>query len=317
MRPEATQPVGIVGDVATPLDRTGFPLCLLTVHAHPDDEASKGSATVARYSDEGVRTVLVCCTGGEAGEILNPAVDTPEMRADLARVRMEELERAAAAIGYSAVYRLGYHDSGMPDSEHNARPDNFANAPLDEAVERLVRIIRAERPQVVVTYAEDREFYPHPDHIRVHEISVPAFEAAGDPDAFPDAGAPWQPSKLYYTGFSRRRVEALHDEFLRRGEESPYARWFERPLPEHAERYTTFVEVGDWLHRRRAALLAHRTQVDPDGFWMRLPDDVIRRVFPWEEFLLARSLVETGVPDGDTEDDLFAGVRAEAVVPRA
>jgi mycothiol S-conjugate amidase len=302
--------------VAIPLDRSGEPLSLLTVHAHPDDEASKGSATVARYSDQGVRTSLVCCTGGEAGDILNPAVDTPEVRADLARVRLQELHNSAAAIGYGSVHLLGYHDSGMPDTEVNARPDNFANAPLDEAVERLVRIIRLERPQVIVTYADDRQFYPHPDHIRVHEISLPAFAAAGDPDAFPGSGDPWQPAKLYYTGFSRSRVEALHGEFLRRGEESPYAHWFERELPDHAEHFTTFIEVGDWLHRRRASLLAHRTQVDPAGFWMRLPDDTIRRIFPWEEFLLARSLVDTGVPEGDTEDDLFAGVRADVVGPQ-
>ncbi|MEX2269332.1 MAG: mycothiol conjugate amidase Mca, partial [Acidimicrobiia bacterium] len=256
------------------VDRDGNPLCVLSVHAHPDDEASKGSATMARYHDEGVRAVLVCCTGGEAGDILNPAVDTPDVRSNLAKVRLQELEDSAAAIGYDVVHMLGYHDSGMPDTEVNARTDNFANAPLDEAVERLVRIVRAERPQVIVTYAEDREFYPHPDHIRVHEVSVPAFDLAGDPDRFPDAGPAWQPSKLYYTGFSRRRVQSMHDIFIRRGEESPYAQWFERGMPDHDAHFTTFVEVGKWLHRRRAALLAHRTQVDPEGHWMRLPDEV-------------------------------------------
>lgn len=291
------------------VDRDGNPLCVLSVHAHPDDEASKGSATMARYHDEGVRAVLVCCTGGEAGDVLNPAVDTPEVRANLAEVRLRELHDSAAAIGYDAVHMLGYYDSGMPDTEVNARDDNFANAPLDEAVERLVAIVRAERPQVIVTYAEDRQFYPHPDHIRVHEVSVPAFDAAGDPDRFPDAGKPWQPSKLYYTGFSRRRVQSLHEAFLQRGEESPYAQWFERGLPDGDEHFTTFVEVGDWLHHRRAALLAHRTQVDPDGHWMRLPDDVVREVFPWDEYVLARSRVGE-VPPPETEDDLFAGVRA-------
>jgi mycothiol S-conjugate amidase len=301
--------------VSVPLDHAGEPLSLLTVHAHPDDEASKGAGTVARYADEGVHTALVCCTGGEAGDILNPAVDTPEVRADLFRVRMDELAASAAAIGYDSVHLLGYHDSGMPDSEVNARPDNFANAPLDEAVERLVRCIREERPQVVVTYADDRKFYPHPDHIRVHEISVPAFAAAGEPDAYPEAGPPWQPLKLYYTGFARARVQALHEEYLRRGEESPYTHWFERELPDHAEQFTTFVDVGDWLHRRRAALLAHRTQVDPEGFWMRLPDDAIRRVYPWEEYVLARSLVDPGIAVGDTEDDLFAGIRASRTLP--
>jgi mycothiol S-conjugate amidase len=290
------------------------PLCILQVHAHPDDESSKGAGTVARYHDEGVRTVLVCCTGGEEGDILNPAVDTPEIRERLHEVRMEELQASVDAIGYRQLYMLGYRDSGMKDTESNAHPDNFANAPFDEAVERLVRIIRAERPQVIITYGDDSKFYPHPDHVRVHEISGPAFDAAGDPDRFPEAGEPWQPSKLYYTGWSARRVRALHEEFLARGEESPYASWFEeRGFDESLDqRFTTYVDVGDFLAHRRAALLAHRTQVDPTGFWMRLPDDVVRRVFPWEEFALARTLVDTGVPEGEPEDDLFAGLRVPA-----
>jgi mycothiol S-conjugate amidase len=286
------------------------PLCLLSVHAHPDDEASKGAGTVAKYAAEGIRGVLVCCTGGEEGDILNPAVDTPEIRARLHEVRMEELQASVDAIGYAQLYMLGYRDSGMKDTESNLHPDNFANAPFDEAVERLVRLIRAERPQVIITYGDDSKFYPHPDHVRVHEISGPAFDAAGDPDRFPDAGDPWQPAKLYYTGWSARRVRALHEAFLARGEESPYASWFEeRGFDESLdERFTTHVDVSDFLRHRRAALLAHRTQVDPTGFWMRLPDDVVREVFPWEEFALARSLVDTELP----EDDLFAGLRVGA-----
>ena len=285
-------------------------LCLLQVHAHPDDEASKGSGTTAKYSAEGVRCVLVCCTGGEAGDILNPAMDTPEVKENLAAVRLQELYSSAAALGYASVHLLGYHDSGMPDSDVNRRSDNFANAPLDEAVGRLVGLIRMERPQVVVTYHEDREWYPHPDHIRVHEISVPAFDAAGDPDRYPDAGAPWQPLKLYYVSWSLRRLKALDAAFRSRGEESPYASWFERGFPDRDDHFTTLIDVGDQLHRRRESLLAHRTQVDPNGFWMRLPDDVVREVFPWEEYVLARSLVETDVPEGEPETDLFAGLRA-------
>jgi mycothiol S-conjugate amidase len=303
--------------VPEPVDLAGNPLCLLAVHAHPDDEASKGAATVARYHAEGVHTVLVCCTGGEAGDILNPAVDTPEVRADLPAVRMAELQASVDAIGYQNLHMLGYHDSGMPETDTNARADNFANAPLDEAVERLVHIIRAERPQVIVTYADDREFYPHPDHIRVHEISGPAFEAAGDPDQFPEAGEPWQPLKMYFTGFSRRRIQTLHDTYIARGEESPFQEWFDRGLPDRDHKFTTFVDIGDFLTTRRAALLAHRTQVDPEGFWMRLPDDVLREVFPWDEFILDRSLVDSGVPDGESEDDLFAGVRASVAAGAA
>jgi mycothiol S-conjugate amidase len=285
------------------------PLCLLQVHAHPDDEASKGAGTTARYHAEGARTVLVTCTGGEAGDILNPHVDTPEVRDRLTEVRMEELAESVRVLGYDSLHLLGYHDSGMPDTEVNHRADNFANAPLDEAVEKLVRVIRAEKPQVIITYREDREFYPHPDHIRVWEISVPAFDAAGDPDRFPDAGEPWQPSKLYYVSWSVARVRALHNAYLERGEESPYERWFEGGFANREDEFTTLIDVGEYLHKRREALLAHRTQVDPGGFWMRLPDDVIRRVFPWEEFQLARSLVGPTIPDGEYEDDLFAGLR--------
>jgi mycothiol S-conjugate amidase len=282
------------------------PLSLLTVHAHPDDEASKGSATVAKYAAEGIRSVLVCCTGGEAGDILNPAMDLPEVRENLASVRLEELRASTDIIGFSAVHMLGYHDSGMAGTETNARPDTFASAPLDEAVGRLVRIIRAERPQVLLGYAEDREFYPHPDHIRVHEVSVAAFEAAGDPEAYPDAGEPWQPLKLYYTGFSPRRIRVMDQAFKDRGEESPFAKWFERGFPEELDAaFTTYVEVGEFLEVRTKSLLAHRTQVDPTGFWFRLPDDVVRQVFPYEEFILAKALVETAIP----EDDLFAGLR--------
>jgi mycothiol S-conjugate amidase len=286
-------------------------LTLLQVHAHPDDEASKGAGTTAKYAAEGVHNVLVCCTGGEAGDILNPAVEKPGSAAEMHELRMEELRNSVQVLGYASLHLLGYHDSGMPETDTNARPDNFANAPLEEAVGRLVRIIRAERPQVIITYREDRSFYPHPDHIRVHEISVPAFDLAGDPEAYPDAGEPWQPLKLYYVSWSVARVKALHGAYERRGEESPYKSWFERGFDTNrSDDFTTLIDVGDFLHKRREALLAHRTQVDPNGFWMRLPDDVIREVFPWEEFTLARSLVDDTRGDGEYEDDLFAGIRA-------
>ena len=288
-------------------------LCLLSVHAHPDDEASKGAGTVARYAAEGVHTVLVTCTGGEAGEILNPAADTPEIRDNLAAVRLAELEESVRILRYSRLHLLGYRDSGMPDSEDNARPESFAAAPHEEAVERLVAIVRAERPQVILTYEEDHSGYPHPDHIRVHDISVAAFEAAGDPDRFPDAGPPFQPLKLYYSVWSKARLEALHQAFLERGEESPYERWLARWNPDDELRpVTTRIDVGEFLNERRAALLAHRTQIDPDSFWMRLPEDVVREVFPWEEYRLARSLVEATAPADGFEEDLFAGVRLPA-----
>jgi len=288
-------------------------LCVLSVHAHPDDEASKGAATMAKYAAEGVRTVLVCCTGGEAGDILNPEADTPEVQADLGAVRMRELDESVRIIGYSQLHLLGYRDSGMPDTDHNAHPDNFANADLDEAVGRLVAIVRAERPQVIVTYGDGRGGgYEHPDHIRVHDISVLAFDRAGDPDWYPELGAPWQPLKLYYSsGFSRRRVKAMHDWFVERDEESPFAEWVSRmPAEDEApDTTTTRIDVGDYLHIGREALLAHRTQVAPTGFFFSVPLESMREIHPWEDYDLARSLVDVEIPDGEYERDLFQGVR--------
>jgi mycothiol S-conjugate amidase len=286
-------------------------LCLLQVHAHPDDEASKGAGTAARYADEGVRTVLVCCTGGEAGDILTKELDTPENRANLGELRMRELEASCEALRYSALHLLGYHDSGMPDTEVNHRPDNFWNADLDEATERLVRIIRHERPQVLMAYADDHSRYPHPDHIRVHDVSIRAFDAAGDPDCFPDAGDPFQPLKLYYMGFwSKARILLLHKWFSEQDGENPYERWMDNIDTYEEAPFTTRIDVGDHLEARRQSLLAHRTQVDPSGFWMRMPDHVTRELFPWEEFVLARTHIETGVAVGEWEIDLFAGLRS-------
>ncbi len=280
------------------------PLRLLSVHAHPDDEASKGASLVARYRAEGIGATLVCCTGGEQGEVLNPAMDKPEIVENLPAVRRQELEASVAIIGYDHLDLLGYLDSGMPDSEANTDPLNFANAPLDEAVERLVRIIRRDRPQVIITYSDDQGGYPHPDHLRVHEISLPAFDRAGDPDWYPESGEPWTPLKLYYSVWSRARVVAVHEKMLELGVESPYdENWFNRANQD--DRITTRVFIGDHFDVRGRALRAHATQVDPTSpFWFGLPDEIQADIFPWDEYVLAQSRVESAVP----EDDLFAGV---------
>ena len=280
-------------------------LRLLSVHAHPDDEASKGAGTVARYVAEGVQATLVCCTGGEAGEILNPAMDRPEVRDNLHAVRLQELERSVEVIGYHTLDLLGYRDSGMPDSPENADPRCFARAPLDEAVGRLVQLIRRDRPHVILTYGDDQQGYPHPDHLRVHDISIEAWDAAGDPQRFPELGDPWEPLKLYYSTWSRARMEGLHEALVAAGKESPFdARWFERPSQDH--RITTRIDVGGFYGARSGALRAHATQIDPESpFWFGLPDEQLAELYPWEDYELARSRVDAAVP----ETDLFDGLR--------
>ncbi len=290
----------------------GEQLCLLQVHAHPDDEASKGAGVTARYAAEGVRCALVTCTGGEAGDILNPAADTPETRADLPAVRLRELEDSVSILGYAALHLLGYRDSGMPDSEENKHPDAFANADIDEATGKLVAIIRAEHPQVIITYDEDQSYYPHPDHLRTHDVSVAAFEAAGDPTRFPGAGEPWQPAKLYYVGFTGRRVRALHEWLLAERGESPYQRWIDGERTWNDAPYTTRIDVGEHIATARRSLLAHRTQVAPDSFWFAVPDDVVGAVYPYEDYALARSHVQVERDDDGFETDLFSGLHAAA-----
>ena len=196
-------------------------LCLLCVHAHPDDESSKGASTVAKYHAEGVARVLVCCTGGEEGEILNPAMNRPEILERLPEVRAQELARAADIIGYDELVMLGYRDSGMPGTEANERPESFFQTPIEQATARLVAVVRRTKPQVMAIYPAHQSMYPHPDHIRAHEVGFAAFHAAGDPESFPEAGPAWQPQKLYYMLWSKKRMMAHGREVRRAGPAHP------------------------------------------------------------------------------------------------
>jgi mycothiol S-conjugate amidase len=289
-------------------------LRLMAVHAHPDDESSKGAATMARYVDEGVDVLVVTCTGGERGSILNPALQgRADIEANIAQIRRDEMDRARAVLGVRQHW-LGFVDSGLPEGDPlPPLPDGcFALQPIDEAIRRLVKEVRDFRPHVMTTYDENGG-YPHPDHIRSHEISMAAFDAAPDPDRFPDAGEPWQPLKLYYdVGFSPERFEALHAALLAHGLESPFEerrrRWDEMKEKFRPPKITTRVDVADWFERRDAALLAHATQVDPNGWFFAVPLDIQREAWPTEDFELARSLVASDIP----EDDLFAGIRGES-----
>ncbi|HWG74203.1 MAG TPA: mycothiol conjugate amidase Mca [Acidimicrobiales bacterium] len=287
-------------------------LCLLTVHAHPDDEASKGAGSVARYHAEGAHTVLVTCTGGEAGDILNPAMDRPGVRERLHEVRRAELDAAATIIGYDEVVLLGYRDSGMPDTPENADSRSFARAPLDEAVGRLVAVIRRTRPQVMVTYPEDQSGYPHPDHIRSHEVATAAFSAAADPHLYPDAGPAWEPKKLYWVTWSARRIQRTHEAYVNLGLESPFDdERLARVAAALAEATaTTVVDISGYTAVQADALRAHATQVDPTSrHWFGLPPGVAETVWPYDEYLLAEDRTGRVAPGPGGEDDLFAGVR--------
>ncbi len=280
----------------------------MAVHAHPDDESSKGAATTARYAAEGVEVLVVTLTGGERGDILNPAMDVPGIRDRISEVRQEEMAEAARILGVRQTW-LGFVDSGLPEGDPKPPlPDGcFALVPLEESTEALVTAIREFRPHVMTTYDENGG-YPHPDHIRCHEVSMAAYEAAGDPDRFPDVGRPWEVQKLYYShGFIRKRLELFQEEYERRGEPFPMAEWLKKWRTEQGDimaRVTTQITCGDYFPQRDDALRAHATQIDPNGSFFAVPLDIQQKIWPTEEFELAKTRVRTAIP----ESDLFAGV---------
>jgi len=278
------------------------------VHAHPDDESSKGAASTAKYVAEGVDVHVVTCTGGERGSILNPNMDRPDVLANITEVRRQEMDRAREILGVRQDW-LGFVDSGWPEGDPPPplAEGCFARVTPDEGAAPLVRLIRDFRPHVVTTYDENGG-YPHPDHVMCHVITMRAWELAGDPTYAPEFGEPWQPLKLYYHHtFNRARTVALHEAMLARGVESPYAERLEewKPDPEHDRRITTRVPCAEYFPIRDQALLAHATQIDPDGHWFAVPLEVHQAAWPTEDYELVHSLVDTRVP----EDDLFAGVR--------
>jgi len=283
----------------------------MAVHAHPDDESSKGAATMARYAADGHRVLVVTLTGGERGSILNPAMDLPAVQERMPEIRRDEMAKAAEILGVEHRW-LGFVDSGLPEGDPPPPlPEgSFAAVPLEEPTEALVRVIREFRPHVMTTYDENGG-YPHPDHIRCHQVSVAAFEAAAAADKWTHAGRPWAVQKLYYNhGFLRQRMQLLQDEFAKHGKHGPFENWLKHWDPGHdvfAGRVTTRVHCAEYFGRRDDALRAHATQIDPNGAFFAAPIEWQQRLWPTEEFELARSRVPASVP----ETDLFAGVEVD------
>jgi mycothiol S-conjugate amidase len=281
------------------------------VHAHPDDESSKGAASTAKYVAEGVDVHVVTCTGGERGSILNPQFQHPAIEENpelITEIRREEMDRAREILGVTQDW-LGFIDSGWPEGDPKPPlPQGcFGLVPVEEAAEPLVRLIRSFRPQVLTTYDENGG-YPHPDHIKCHEVSVFAFEKAADPSWHPELGEAWQVSKLYYhLGWSWKRIDAISRAMDEHGLDNPYterlAKWERKP--EDEARLTTQVECAEYFPVRDAALLAHATQIDPDGWFFAVPHEIQTEAWPSEDYQLVTSHVDSDLP----ETDLFAGLR--------
>ena len=335
---ECAIPVADQPPQAQPAAGTALPpstgLRLMAVHAHPDDESSKGAGTMAAYAAAGAEVMVVTCTGGEAGTLLNPSFgDTTRADRDIAAVRREEMAEAARILGIRHAW-LGFLDSGLPEGDPlPALPANcFAEVPLRDAAAPLISLVRRFRPHVLISYDEVGG-YPHPDHLQAHAVTMEAYRAAGLADEYPEAGPAWEVSKVYYDcGFNPRKFRTMAAVAEADGEDVPFARRLmmfdamdamrevlrrreageDVPDPEVIPPWvtadhdvTTQVDVTGFLDERDAALRAHRTQIDPDGMFFDAPHDLQRRAWPWEDF----ALIDSRVPSELPEHDLFAGLR--------
>ncbi len=288
---------------------------------------------MAAAAAAGQRVVLVTCTRGEMGEIVVPELDTPENHRRLGEIRAAELEAAMGALGVTEWENLGYRDSDMMGRPGNHDARCFWRADIDEAIGRLVWLVRRHRPDVLTTY-NDFGGYGHPDHVNTHKVAVGAFYRAGDPEWYPeqiapehggsgpteaDGGlSPWAPAKLYEQAISRSRREAM----AARAEAGGMTSFWSRPAgasPEDLARWdefmrrsttddaaiTTRIDVRAFADRRWNALLAHRTQISPtESPLMALGKDVLAELWGEETFILRAARVRSEVP----ETDLFAGL---------
>ena len=298
------------------------PAGLLLVHAHPDDECFGTGGLIARSIAEGRRVDLVVCTGGEEGEIHDPSLDPEEAKPRMREIRTAELDCSIAALrgsgpGELQVHRLGYRDSGMMDSEANAHPDAFWQADLDEACGKVVSVIRAAQPAVLVTYDANGN-YGHPDHINAHKVAVSAMQAAADASRFDAAGPAWSIAKFYEVTFNRDRWLAVISEMKERGLRLPWDLDAEgdaaRAEAVEEESFglteaeiTAFVDVEAWSAAKLAAMDCHRTQRQDFGWLLDMPDDLASRILSPESFVLTR-WPDRGIAPDLRETSLFEGV---------
>ncbi len=272
-------------------------LTLMAVHAHPDDEASSTGGVLARYSAEGVRTVVVTCTNGEFGDSpggVKPGDDGHDEQ-EVAEIRLAELRESAKHLGVTNLELLGYHDSGMVEWDYKNRPDAFCNVPLDVVAGRIGALIERYRPQVVVTYDPDGA-YQHPDHVHASRSAIEAAARTGIP------------AKVYLTAMPISKWRELWEALRDAGADVPDVGSMPPEMQEQMEaaeqRITTTVDIRPVLARKQAALMAHASQIS-ESWFSKIPPELGERVFGEESFVRATDTTGAPVP----EDDLFAGLR--------
>lgn len=278
-------------------------LSLMGIYAHPDDEQGV-SGSLIKYGKMGVKTTLVTATRGEAGEIAPGVNATAET---LGAVREQEMRCAAKVIGVNALYFLDYCDSGMAGTSINDDPSSFHQAPLFDVAEKVTRLVRRERPQVILTF-DPWGGYGHPDHIKIHQATLIAYFVAGDPRAYPeqirdDGLQPWPLQKLYYGAFSKARWKKYYEWLQERGAEIPetLAEFLKRGVSD--ETITTQIDVAEFAEQKYKALLCHASQLGPNTLFAKIPPEMRVERMKLEQFILAEA--RGGRPQ-NMETDFFA-----------
>ena len=271
-------------------------LRVLATYGHPDDEGQV-TGTLARLIGQGARATLVCATRGEVGEISDAALATPET---LGYVRELELRSAMAQIGLQDVRFLPYRDSGMAGTPENEHPRCLHAQDADVVVEQYVRLIRELRPHLVFTW-DPNGGYGHPDHVAVHKHATAAFGLAGNPEAFPEAGDPWQPRELYWGARTMKRMATMWFELERRGLlpepiEPERRQRFEKLLGEPDPVASLVHDVQDLASMKRAAAGMHRTQFGENSMFARIPEEFRTQFYGEERFYRAHPEHGEGQP---------------------
>ncbi|HXS63645.1 MAG TPA: PIG-L family deacetylase [Streptosporangiaceae bacterium] len=271
------------------------PLTLMAVHAHPDDEASSTGGVLAKYSDEGVRTIVVTCTNGEFGD--GPSGTKPGEEGhdpgDVAQIRLAELRESCKHLGVTELETLGYHDSGMPEWNYKDNPEAFCNVPLEAVVDRIAGLIEKYQPAIVITYDPDGA-YQHPDHVHAARAAIGAVEKSGIP------------AKLYLTAMRRSGWQKIAEALRAAGEHVDDWEITEEEaqnMRESEALITTTIDINSVLDRKRAALLTHASQI-ADSWFSKIPPDVAAEVFGQETFILKVNKANASVP----ETDLLSGL---------
>lgn len=261
---------------------------VLAIYGHPDDEGQV-TGSLARFIANGDSATLVCATRGEVGEISDPSLSTSET---LWYTRELELRASMAQLGLADVRFLPFRDSGMAGTPENDDPRSLHQQPAESVVAHLVTIIREIRPHLVFTW-DPTGGYGHPDHVAVHRHAVSAFDAAGDPAAFPEAGSAWKPQRLYWGGFTMKRFAGIFLELQRRGLlpeglDSDRRERFEKAMAEPDAPVSVIADVSQFVGQKRAAASMHRSQFGENSLFTRIPEDLRAQFYGEERFFQAR-----------------------------